>query len=1015
MFNSKMRKPNRLLLMLIAVFALIFPFVLSNGEVSAAEQATFVAPGGTITQTSTAEEVLAMFGGGSDTTAFSVNKSGSTFHVYFRNCIIELESNVIETIGGVTVNIGIKVEAKVNLFLHGVEGENIIKVKERNFFTTKSVIAFRCVGDSQLSFGTASSTGNERKITYHLNDGTTYVQTPSWVPEFPADLEPSTVTSVTTDSSYRSEHSGTLIIDENCDIPPVSARNGNTSVREIEGYGQNGTTTYGSCVSSDNSTVFVAPGTVLRNFYANNDAIDLIQGAPGIHLTNGSVLQMYGGEIYNMVNVGSVLSSEGGAISVYGGSTRIFIYGGKIYDNDAAYGAAIDVTHITSGGGIYIWGGDIYNNYSYAPGQEEYGTGAIYVFDVPEANPFNISIFDVNMTGNPLKSADQEHSGDICISENAAVNVNLYGGYVERIGVAAGSTHTNVKFAPGSNTNHYWQGELIKEYASIDGETTLYRIEFWNIISVDHDVEVNIRISETDTSAVYLDKTTKGPHFVGDHGYYALLPAGKAYSAVAYSPSMQKNYGIDLVAHPTQRIADQHVRVMHTPVFIYAGEETGSIGFAEAGTGNDNPDGRMFYGWSMKNNVNTVRYWQESPDFENLVGKMYFFVKAEKYSASSGFDTAYSGSYMHDFGLEPASVIAAEGKHIERITSEINAVNIPSNGAYTAYYDFTKTYLGPEHTFDFSSALPVGTELLLIDYTEDGGGVYEAYHYTVESESSSVAVKNFTKMGTSTAVETLDILVLHARAQLSVIFPSGRASGESLSATLSIEQTPQAEVAVNVSDLSNGAVTLSSPTISGNTVSVTASVSGVTSAEADNVLTVELLYGGKVIDIPAGTDFSITGHSGTVLKRRDLMGYIGINDGSYKISLSGLPSGDYSIRVTLCQDTFLTSYPVSEKTALAQKSISIPKATTGVLATTDDDRFIKREAGGTLTFTTDAASVLTQVKENGVYTETTAIAAGAVADGKVTVTVPAGCAVGTYRIVFQKDGAVYNYNIIVYD
>ena len=439
-----------------------------------------------------------------------------------------------------------------------------------------------------------------------------------------------------------------------------------------------------------------------------------------------------------------------------------------------------------------------------------------------------------------------------------------------------------------------------------------------------------------------------------------------------------------------------------------------------------------------------VRYsYYAAEDLTNSLGTVpteagSYYVKAAV-EGTGNYDALESD--FVPFTIETTVIYSTEGRVLERLSARGDVpistnVTAAANGAFTVSYGFhyipnsTNTPL----TLNFSSPLPGGTKLTMLDLCLSHQEAPRFFYYIVpDSGISALQSTDFYIMGTSehgTFENANADTAREVQYQLCVEFPQNASATEEFTIKLiqGEKELPKTEVTVQRTEpvRMGGSVSLSNAAGGERQLSVTAKISG--AGGGRDVLTATLLDStGKAVSFPAGAAVALEDAKPSVV-RGSFAAFSGIRDGSLRMTVTGLPAGDYQLQVDLCADPKMPAYPLAD---------SVSKHTTGVLTVTapayavraeltdGQSRVVNGVEGKQLSFRVTcsgggAPAVISQRKEeNGTYVDLAVqwnynVNGGTAGDrATAAVTVPAETAPGTYRLVFTLGEARFPYNLIV--
>ena len=391
------------------------------------------------------------------------------------------------------------------------------------------------------------------------------------------------------------------------------------------------------------------------------------------------------------------------------------------------------------------------------------------------------------------------------------------------------------------------------------------------------------------------------------------------------------------------------------------------------------------------------------------------------------------------FTIETTVIYSAEGKILERLSTKdgvpiSTAVTTAANGAFTVSYGFFYIPNSAETplTLQFSEPLPKGTKLTMLDICPSHADKPRFFYYVVpEGGAASVRSTDFYQMGTvvhGTFENENAQTAREIQYQLCVEFPQEAAASSGLVIRLTQNGAEIDKTAVTVTRTapsSAGALSLTAQAGQGE-ISAAAAVSG---AADNSVIALSLLDGsGSRIDFPTGLGITLDGRMPSAV-RSSFAAFDGIKNGSHTISVTGLPAGDYQLKANLCSAPENPSYPLADsvsEAAAAGLVVNVYEYALKVELSDGQSRVVNGEAGGELRFQVTGRgpgeiTVDPQRKTADGYVSLApqweARVTGAAGDdprsAAAAVTVPAGTAPGTYRLVFQLGDAQFPYNILV--
>ncbi len=387
---------------------------------------------------------------------------------------------------------------------------------------------------------------------------------------------------------------------------------------------------------------------------------------------------------------------------------------------------------------------------------------------------------------------------------------------------------------------------------------------------------------------------------------------------------------------------------------------------------------------------------------------------------------------------------ALEGLHINEYERGTNVLEIPENGAFSIRFDL-EYFTGTDMAFNFSSALPAGTRLTLIDMCHKHES-HAYYGYTVPAAgTNTVGFTSFIKSGTA----DVSFAAEHAAASnaqyvLTVQLPESGIEATELTVTMSKGGNALAYTDVystvevpEGTELRNNPITVNFTNVTGNveiktpetgsgSINATVTLSNINKQEAAwdddwyttyyDVLVVTLLdENGNQVVLPA-TDIKINGNVPTYIRGASFW-VSGVENGDYTVVIFGLPEGEYKLEATLCH-TPEQEYPMSYVRATAVTEVLTVHSADAVKVTEAAGvRIVESASGATLNFTVQTMgdgtlSCVAKQKVNGLYEDYGSFTVTKTESG-YTVAVPADIPAGTYRITFTFGDAVENYNIIV--
>ena len=379
-----------------------------------------------------------------------------------------------------------------------------------------------------------------------------------------------------------------------------------------------------------------------------------------------------------------------------------------------------------------------------------------------------------------------------------------------------------------------------------------------------------------------------------------------------------------------------------------------------------------------------------------------------------------NGAATFRVGIRPADVFAAPGRILSRVSGGASSTSVPANGAATILYPLTYAPVAENPLqLEFSPALPAGTEVTFMDFTD--GGVY---YYHAGANVQNIPLTDFIRMGTNDAhfaEPTGDAGVDISKSyQVCIDFPDSAGDTSEMTVTLS-----QAGIAANVTatgaasdgsaadtgessgtpDISSnrtgsvaglaatisrtgasgntGSITLSDITSSGSTITVPVTVTANGSGNA--ALVMYLTDGeGNTAAFPETARCSGNGAS-------DIAPFINGNaaifnlgaasiNGTYTVKIPNLSAGTYKVKAYVCvAPADEVNYPMHGKVAESAQSAEItvtgPEVygITAELSGDSSSRIVTAGTGTNLTFTvkytapeTSAAAVNVSVTNKSV-------------------------------------------------
>ncbi len=358
------------------------------------------------------------------------------------------------------------------------------------------------------------------------------------------------------------------------------------------------------------------------------------------------------------------------------------------------------------------------------------------------------------------------------------------------------------------------------------------------------------------------------------------------------------------------------------------------------------------------------------------------------------------------------------GEVYDGFTDGKEAISILKDRYFTVQYELG----GYSHTsFEFSKDLPIGTKLILLDDSS-------VYSLKLNEAKGSFLLSDFVFMGDIFDVSTTSKKVLCV--DFSEV-EEALLNGETILTVQYKHESENVEINSVLSakvNMSLGTVGISTAQGGMNTIKATADIAfGL--ADKPNALVVELLdKDGDLLNYPAGASVTIkkvADENGVAAEKiHDNRAMAPITEaGSYEILITGLPAGNYQLRVSLAEDA-AQLYPMQEITV---------SATSTAVAVTDGKVAIKAEGdtrllpstGGTIVFDVEALNAtevnwVLQIKDGGfVYKN---VGDPTLNDdlNDISVKIPANDtdSAQTYRVWFYcgeatDPTAVFPYNIIV--
>ncbi len=366
-------------------------------------------------------------------------------------------------------------------------------------------------------------------------------------------------------------------------------------------------------------------------------------------------------------------------------------------------------------------------------------------------------------------------------------------------------------------------------------------------------------------------------------------------------------------------------------------------------------------------------------------------------------------------GYEATASVAA-GKSYSDIGAAGTSAEIKSNGAFTVRYLFN--YVDNSSLqFVFNQAMPAGTTLLLMNLEK--GWNTQIFYCTISGTTASI--QDFKQIGTVSTQKHLqfaatsdnpgmiyqlivelphDYRFAEDQKQFSVYATDGTASGNSVTVTVTNHGT------VSVSAPSSG--------VPNGSIATNIACAGITD---NSVVAVEMVGSSSFPDNMAMTldgeaPYKIAGNY-AFFKARD-----GI------LVASGLPGGEYSLKVSLCEPSSTDqNYPVFSKISSQTQSFAVIARLKPTIYVTCPERVVTASQGISLnvTYAGDVPDGTELVCKTYVVngTSTTEITLAGIPEsftsGTATQIPLNGVKAGAYIFVFQYGGASYRYTFVVTD
>ena len=388
------------------------------------------------------------------------------------------------------------------------------------------------------------------------------------------------------------------------------------------------------------------------------------------------------------------------------------------------------------------------------------------------------------------------------------------------------------------------------------------------------------------------------------------------------------------------------------------------------------------------------------------------------------------------------AVYAMDGKHLDKLdpsSATTSALVIRNNGAFSVYYETSSE--AASSVLKLTAALPIGTSITMITFDDALNAEYY-FRKIVEADvnttanTTTVLLNSFTKMGDATSSYIAPSNGTSVKYQFCIEYENFNVVPFDIELNGAIKQQIQAPIThvayfselsgsdLAVSESANGEFNVSvKPTVaasSGNkllafrinavtgslsNVQVTLSESGTTAAPLTPIYACGDMY-----------VFNIGGVNVTAI------------NSVYTLNVSGVQTGTYTVtsHLRIVDVAEAPQYAFGSSTSKNTVSESVTVTTAAKLRLyvelASGSRVISAADANTLVFNVSASEAVSSLnvtvyKKNqyGSYQALTSQSA-AVTNGKLTQVISANSLTpGTYRLAFELNGTVYNYNVIVTD
>jgi len=416
------------------------------------------------------------------------------------------------------------------------------------------------------------------------------------------------------------------------------------------------------------------------------------------------------------------------------------------------------------------------------------------------------------------------------------------------------------------------------------------------------------------------------------------------------------------------------------------------------------------------------------------------------------------------FYIEPTAVYIKDAYTMDKLTT-IEGITPSVTGAVSCDKNFSVLYnflyipdkdKGEYVTIHFGANLPVGTKIVLVDFST-GDTLVDAYYYKVETETNRITSNDFKRLGSNDAntfEKGTDGLVYSATYQILVQFPEGNTLPDNLTMSLSHdgETITASDITIDTTTAAlSGNVKISNLVSEEGKVTADVYVTNTTTkANYKNVLAISLYKSdGKTPIVFSPSTIVKMGDKEADI-RANIAALEGITNSTYPIEISGLQDGEYKIKASISAgntEMLHTLFPMNyvkddDTSSRFQVENPIYGIDAHIISGNDNDRVVNvsEEAktvvmeldytaqnittNPTLTIsiqkkeedasndTISFSNLSTEALQNWTITKPS-LTIGADKTERVSITIPKGQENGAYLVRFELGNVVCEYCIVV--